>query len=535
MTGPWTLLYSFTATLLALLGLVFVVHDPRSRLVRSLCGVLVSAVGWLASVYLVYTLTNHEQLVWAGRAAFAFADLIPVFSFLFVCCYPDSCRTARARRYFWILYAWSAALTILTLATGLVVKDMAVHGPDRWWIYGRGYSSLFVVHFAVLVLATLFMLVRRLRGLSGSQKRQLVIYAVGWAMAIVFGSLTNVVLPHFGYHLSYVGPFASLLYVAAIVWVLIGDGMVGVRIFWIELLVMAFVSFQSSSFILATFSPSLSAAVVSTSLSIAMGATIIVGVWNNERRRQVTSELAKSLEISNERYQKLDKFRNIMLSIASHQLRGQLGGVRGYLTMMRDGDLGSVSDKQKGVIAMNLSVLSRLLSAVDTFLDAGSLETGKIGLRLEVVDMDEVVRSVFDEFKTPIDQLGLEYSYENRSSVPVLANVDADKVKHIVFNIIDNALKFTKQGSICVTLDATDSQAVIRVADTGVGVSPDDLGRLFRKFEDGGFIADRGGFGLGLYIVRMLTEMQGGRVWAESAGVGQGTVFSVTFPLAKKP
>jgi two-component system sensor histidine kinase BaeS len=103
----------------------------------------------------------------------------------------------------------------------------------------------------------------------------------------------------------------------------------------------------------------------------------------------------------------------------------------------------------------------------------------------------------------------------------------------VIFNIIDNAVKYTEQGRVSVRVRTEGRDAIFEVEDTGIGIAPQDAKNLFGKFERGELVVDRGGSGLGLYVVKMLTEMQGGRVWATSTGVGKGSTFGVALPLAK--
>ncbi|HJV32505.1 MAG TPA: ATP-binding protein, partial [Patescibacteria group bacterium] len=106
--------------------------------------------------------------------------------------------------------------------------------------------------------------------------------------------------------------------------------------------------------------------------------------------------------------------------------------------------------------------------------------------------------------------------------------------KHVIFNLIDNALKYTEKGSIAARVRCDGREAVFEVTDTGMGILPEDAPKLFGKYQRGELVIDRGGSGLGLYVVKMLTEMQGGRIWASSPGVGKGSTFGFALPLSKR-
>jgi signal transduction histidine kinase len=263
-----------------------------------------------------------------------------------------------------------------------------------------------------------------------------------------------------------------------------------------------------------------------------VGFLLIRSVRDEVRRREEVQRLAAELAASNKRLRQLDELKSTMVSIASHQIRGPLGGMRGYLTMFRDGDLGPLTDKQKDIVKMNINVLTRLLNAVETFLDITRLEAGKMLLKKEVLPLDEAVKDVVDEFRVMAEKKGLRLICEIDAPSPVWVEFDPEKIKHVIFNLVDNAMKYTEKGSVTARVKVVGKEVLFEVSDTGMGVPPDDLHRLFGKFERGELVVDRGGSGLGLYVVKMLTELQGGRVWVSSPGVGKGATFSVALPLS---
>lgn len=229
---------------------------------------------------------------------------------------------------------------------------------------------------------------------------------------------------------------------------------------------------------------------------------------------------------------KLDELKTTMLSIASHQIRGPLGGIRGYLTMFRDGDLGALTPAQKEIVALNLSVVTRLLDTVETFLDITKLESGKLALRKEDLPFDEAIAETVKEFESAFRKKGLALAFAVDGPRPVRVAGDPDKIRHVVFNLIDNALKCTERGRVVLRLRRDGGEAIFEVADTGIGIPSGEADRLFGKFERGRPAIGRDGSGLGLYVVKMFMELQGGRCWAASPGAGKGSTFGVAVPLS---
>jgi signal transduction histidine kinase len=274
-------------------------------------------------------------------------------------------------------------------------------------------------------------------------------------------------------------------------------------------------------------------------LTAALFTTLIVGAiiakyaFTESSRHEEIQHLSLELSASNKRLRHLDELKTTMVAIATHQLRGALGGIRGYMTMFSEGDFGPLTEKQEEIAKLNVNVTTRLLNSVETFLDITTLEAGRLELRKEVLPFDSVVAEVVDEFRITAKKKGLELAFIVDGQRPVWADIDSEKIKHVVFNLIDNAVKFTMQGKIVVVLRCEGREAILEVADTGTGITPADARVLFGKFERGELVTDRGGAGLGLYVVKMLTELHGGRVWASSGGPGKGTTFSIALPRAR--
>jgi signal transduction histidine kinase len=173
-----------------------------------------------------------------------------------------------------------------------------------------------------------------------------------------------------------------------------------------------------------------------------------------------------------------------------------------------------------------------LIELVNDLLDASKLESGTI--RLEIASID--LRGVLDELRETMEPLAKEKEIELVETLPAdLPPVQADraKLRRIILNLLSNALKFTRKGGrVEVRVEREESQVRISVSDTGVGIAPEDVARLFDKYEQARSRATRGekGTGLGLYITRQLLELHGSEIKVESQ-VGKGSTFSFTLPI----
>jgi heavy metal sensor kinase len=223
-------------------------------------------------------------------------------------------------------------------------------------------------------------------------------------------------------------------------------------------------------------------------------------------------------------------------SDASHELRTPLAVMRGdiEITLRRERS----AEEYKRALTSNLEEIMRLSRLVEDLLMLARGDTGRIELRCEPVDLNELCRRMA-EYITPLaDQREQTLIYEPPSgaeTAPVVVSADMLRIKQLLLNLLDNAIKYTgRRGRIALGLKAEDNVAVITVADTGRGIPPEDLPHIFERFfRRSAKTADRtaSGFGLGLSIVKWIVDSHGGRIEAKSE-VGKGTEFIVRLPMA---
>lgn len=246
--------------------------------------------------------------------------------------------------------------------------------------------------------------------------------------------------------------------------------------------------------------------------------------------KKKVAEATAELRVANVRLEELNEMKSNFVSIASHQLRAPIGGIRSYLAMMKDGDLGPTTPKQREVIQMNMEELRHMLAVIQMFLDVTKMEAGKIELERKPADLKTMAAEVIAELAESAKRKGLELKTA-LAAVPKVS-LDAERMRNVVINLIENAIKYTEAGSVEVSLRRTNGRVEFRVKDSGIGIAPDEIPKLFAKFvrAGGGFKVSHGS-GLGLYIVKTLVEAHGGEAFVESPGVGKGSTFGFRLPI----
>ncbi|MDQ3076307.1 MAG: GAF domain-containing sensor histidine kinase [bacterium] len=242
--------------------------------------------------------------------------------------------------------------------------------------------------------------------------------------------------------------------------------------------------------------------------------------------------LYKQLQDANEKLKGLDKLKTEFLSLASHQFRSPLTSIVGYSSMLSDGDYGVFEGKQKEAIDKIYLSSRHLTNVVEDFLSVAKIEQGGMQYVMTPFDFEKAVQDIANDMSLTAKTKNLNLTFETDNKLPYMVNGDMEKIRHVVINLIDNSIKYTKEGSINVKLSKEEDNKKIRLAirDTGMGMTTEIKETLFNKFARGeGGKVNTGGSGLGLYLAKVIVEAHKGKVWVESEGPNKGSVFYVEF------
>jgi signal transduction histidine kinase len=254
-----------------------------------------------------------------------------------------------------------------------------------------------------------------------------------------------------------------------------------------------------------------------------------------EQSKWRVEESNMKLADANERLKGLDKLKTEFVSLASHQLRSPLTAIKGYASMLSEGDYGEINPQAKETIDRIMDSSNNLTLVVEDLLNVSKIESG--GMKYEMVKFDfgELVSNIVKELSVTAEKKGLKLICEIQTDKKYFINGDKEKLRQVLVNLIDNSMKYTKEGQIEVGLSANDKgKIILSVKDTGAGISKESIGTLFKKFARGdGAKLNTSGSGLGLYLVKEIIEAHKGRAWAESEGLGKGSIFFVEIDEVK--
>jgi PAS domain S-box-containing protein len=247
-------------------------------------------------------------------------------------------------------------------------------------------------------------------------------------------------------------------------------------------------------------------------------------------RRQLERAQAQT-----EALEELNRRKDEFLAMLSHELRNPLASILNALHLLALHD--DPEPGQRRAVAIIERQARQLAHLVDDLLEVSRITTGRIRLRREYIDLRAIVERAIEAQRPLAAQIGHQLLLELPSE-PVWVNADATRIEQVISNLLTNAIKYTPAGgSLWLSLEAEGEEAVLRVRDTGVGIDPDLLPRIFDLFSQGerGLDRSQGGLGVGLTVVKRLVEIHGGRATASSPGPGKGSEFVVRLPLAAPP
>jgi PAS domain S-box-containing protein len=230
-----------------------------------------------------------------------------------------------------------------------------------------------------------------------------------------------------------------------------------------------------------------------------------------------------------EELQNANRIKSDFVANMSHELRSPLNVVIGYQDLLLEGEFGELSTEQADTLRRANRSARELLDLVAATLDLSRLEAKRLQIDLEAVDPAQVVEQLVREIGPPPEKQGVQLKWEVPEGLPVF-HTDLVKLRMVLKNLIDNAIKFTDRGLVLVRASVCDGAIEFSVDDTGLGIPPEDRDKIFDAFHQGNHSGNsRGGVGLGLYIVRRLVDALGGTI-AVSSRLGTGSSFRVRVP-----
>lgn len=488
------------------------------------------AVGmWAFGISFFYIVGTVELTAIFAKFYYTAAAAIPIFFLLFSFSFP---REAISLKRVQVISAFLLGMMALCIAVfpNFIIEEIRLGETKTVVLNLVTYYTFFAYFVVILITAYLRLIHSYAKEKDVEVKTQLKILILGTIVPYIGGMIFNLVLPLFTYGYIWVGPLFGMIVVLVVLYAVYKHKLFDTKVLTAEMFTFTLWIFIFIRALIAEDTKEKLINIGLFALTVAIGLFLIRSVKKEVFQKERLEELAKDLESTNIHLQELDQQKSEFVSLASHQLRGPLTAIKGYASMLLDGDFGPVEGEVKDAITKVYSSTNDLVVLVGDYLDVSRIEQGRMQYDFSSFDLRDLAGTVLTELRPNIEQAKLKLDFDYDAEGEFRVNADQGKIKQVVSNLIDNSVKYTPHGSIHVWITHTaPGKVTLSISDTGVGIHPEVLPRLFEKFTRAPDASKTNimGTGLGLYVAKKMIEAHHGRIWAESAGVDKGSSFFI--------
>lgn len=520
----------FSAAAIAVLGIVVFESDKKSATTRAFLLFAILTVLWSVANFFTTQISDPAVAVKVVRVSI-FLALWHAFTFFNLFYIFPAKRVRHADKYYTLVLI-VGAVSLILLLTPLAIRAVVETGTVTRAENGPG-----IIAFALLalffVVGGLYLLAHKFI-LSKGSARVPYAYMLGGAVGTFALLLAfNLALPAFLDNSRFVafGGVYLLPFVLAAAYAIIRHRLFNVKVIASGVLVFILAIATFSEVVLSRSVMETLFQVIILCLVLAFGALLIRSVIVEVDAKEEKQRLADGLAKANMRLTELDKRKSEFVSISSHQLRTPLTAIKGYSSLLLEGSYGPISKEAREPLQKIFDSSTLMAVTINDFLNVARIEEGQMHYEYSVFDVRSILSETVSEFAPIVEHKGLDLKY-TPAGVPCMVRGDTAKVRQVLSNLIDNAVRYTQHGEINVSVKATEHGTVIAIADTGIGMSQSVQNALFEKFmrADNAARVAVAGTGLGLYVNKQMVEAMDGRIWAESEGEGKGSTFYVELP-----
>ena len=499
------------------LGLLVFIRNHKDATHRLFLLFTISVALWSVTNYFSLYADSPAEALFRIRLVLSAAVVMFSLLYFFAANFPASNWRLPARHW-GIIAAFSLSIIVLVF-TPLVFKGVSMQNGK---IIPLPNIGMFFYSFSIigLPLASSIVLMRKLRSAKGEEKERLKFLFLGITLTFILTTVTNFLLVNVFKFTSLVvlGPFFTLIFVAFSSYAILRHHLMNIKVILTEALVflIALILLIDVFISQSAYQKLLRGGIFLVFFFFAY--LLIKSVLNEIRQREEVERLAKA--------------KSEFLSIASHQLRTPLTVIKGYISMIIDGTYGKTNENIKNIINKVYESNERLIKLIDDLLNISRLDAGTIELKPEEIFIDKIISEVVEELKIQVREKKIYLKFEAPKK-PIKITADKEKIRQVILNIIDNAIKYTAEGGITIRSQIRDRKLQIIISDTGEGMSAEEMGKIFQIFSRGkaGSKFWARGTGLGLYTARKFVEMHHGKLWAVSEGKGSGSAFYIELPI----
>lgn len=482
--------------------------------------------------FFIKSIDFDDSLIFANLY-YIFAATIPLFFLYFSLTFLNNKNSFSFRNKGFLFSLPILFLTItIALNKNFLIKKIFLSDINKDVVLNKPAYILYGAYFIFFVLLSYFILGKKLLKTNDLiEKVQLKFIIFGTAISYSLGMFFNLILPWLSeYRYIWLGPPFTLIMILSIGYSVIKHHLFSKKVITAEILTFILIFFVLVRTII---SETLQEQIINSLLLLIvsiLGILLVKSVIEEVESREQIQKLADGLKHANAKLKKMDEQKSEFINIASHQLRGPIASLKGYSSMILEGSFGKISDGASEATKRIFQSSQALALIVDDFLNLSRIERNKIEFSFAIADIKDVVEKSIQEIKPIADDKKIKLSFTSTDN-NFNSNVDAEKIKQVVSNIIDNAVKYTPEGWVNVELTKKENKILLKISDSGIGLPRGGAKKLFKKFSrlENANSANIKGTGLGLYLAKKIIDAHHGKISVESKGEGKGTTFFVEF------
>lgn len=528
--APPLLFYAYIPIILIVgfFAVIILVSEKASQFSKFFLGLSIFFILWILNILIQWTAVSHLFIYrsWQMTAVFEIGIMITAVLLMYAYIYKIS-SIPKLPKFLLAIVGISTIVmvpTMLNINTYDFVNCEGVVGSLWYGIYGFELVTFLWIGYLGL---------RAIKKTGDTTiQSQIGWFTAGLMTFIAFFSGANI----YGeitqqYSVNLVGPIGMILFVGVMLYLTVKYKIIHLRLLGVQALVYTLLAFILSLLFVNNLSVIHWVVAITGVLMIILGSLLIKSVRRESEERSRLEQVKAELEQVNTKLKALDATKNEFLSFATHQLRSPLTSIKWGLNAVTETLVDKHADPDSVKIVSHLSsTTDDLISTVNDLLDISKIEQGGLVMKAEDFDIYDMTARITEEFKMAAQKKNLNLKLSG-DVIPCMMHGDQTKLRQVIVNMIDNAIKYTSIGGVTVSFMKHDKLARIEITDTGPGISSEELKQLFDKFARGvAGKASQGGSGLGLYLAKKIVEMHSGRVGVTSEGLGKGSTFFVELP-----
>ena len=520
---------------MAILGFLVFWNNPKSTTHRSFLLFSISAILWSSFNYLYYQFSDPVLVIRLLRIHAFFAIWYVFFIFQIFYVFPKT----EVKFPWWyksLLSPFVAIVSILSLTPLIFDKVTKFSEFGRLESVQNGPAlPLFGLVVIGLVAAGPFLLLKRRAQAAPAERKQFSFVLAGALLTFALHIIFNFIFPALLDNARYIplGAVFIFPFIAFTAYAIFKHGLLNVKVIATEILTFVLAIISLFEILLSNNFGELVFRIIVFSLVLIASIFLNRSVRREIEQREELQKLTEELQAANTKLVELSRFKTQLLSLASHQIKSPLAAIKGFISILLEGLYGPISDKVRETLGKMKKSSDELIALIDTLLDLRRVEEGRLEYEFAPVDLNGLVGEVVEGLRPLAAEKKIELNFTAALGALTIS-ADREKLKQVIQNLVDNAIKYTPSGAVKVETASQSGTAIVSVKDSGLGIDKNLIPYLFEEFvRDERVKKSIRGTGLGLYIARRIVEAHKGKIWAESGGEGKGSSFYIALQIFK--